>query len=59
MKELETVNVHLKVSQETNNRVKQLTVSEEARTGKRALIKDKYIQCLEDGLAHREKLETN
>ena len=51
-------NVHLKVTPELNSRVKQLAVSEESRTGKRSLIKNKYLECLEAGVVFKEKQET-
>lgn len=55
---MEKTNVHLVVPQELNSRIKQLAVSEEARTGKRSLIKNKYLECLEAGVAFKEKQET-
>ena len=52
-------NVHLVVPRDLNSRIKQLSVSEEARTGKRSLIKDKYLECLEAGVAFKEHQESN
>ena len=57
MSKSKTVHVHMEVPQDMNSRIKQLAVSEETRTGKRTLIRDKYLECLGHGVAFQEQLE--
>ena len=52
-----TVHLHIEVSRELNNRIKQLVISEESRTSKRVLMKDKVIECLESGVTWIESQE--
>lgn len=57
IRNMSKTNVHMEVPRELNGRIKQLAASEEARTGKRSLIKDKYLECLEAGVAWKESQE--
>ena len=53
-----TVHLHIEVSRELNNRMKQLVISEESRTGKRVYMKNKILECLMSGVRFIEKQET-
>ena len=50
LKEKPGVNVHLEVPREINNRIKQLVISDEDRSGQKILSKDKYLEALVTGI---------
>ena len=57
MEKNDITHVHMKVPPALNSRIKRLAAAEEVRTGKRVLIRDKYLQILEAGVDAQEAQE--